>query len=336
MKKTAFLFALLFLLTGCAKEPDDRLQTASPSVSVSAEAYFQIHASSVRLYATEKGFLVLSPGERESVCSWFSPEEKKLAENVFTCPGLCDSLLVCETEPGKAVVAANSSVFYTAFEENAAVEYALGEGVFAAGALYRRSAFLCRKSDLLLLVPLDLSETFVLQDVRNLPDFAALLFTSPDGKSVWYATGEKGAYTGVAGFQYGSTALLQGQKIAFFDWKTYGKTDLVLAKNEEKGTDFIVFSPENGEVLTVFYPKTSADFAVCREKSLLAVSAAGENRIDFYSLDSGEAIASLELAENCRAASLAFSESGDTLAFALQKEGESDVVLSGAAIGFAG
>lgn len=278
-----------------------------------------------------RGYLYLHPKENGGFTGGFvSPERSLSCEAMLESDAPLSSVSVWENGKDRAHILTDRELFLALPAENASHRTALDEGVVTAGALsVDPLSFLAPTEDLILLHPVDFSETYVLAQTSLLPDFACLLTASHDGKRIWYAKGRQGAYTGLAFFEYGSNLPLGNETVPFDAFLPVGQGKLLLTRKMDGGTLYTYRDLETGTVRTYF---TETQFhgcaASCDGRVLALVRNVGEgSEVAVVDLVSGKLLCTCPISYGYTSPSIALSADGAEALLAIGK-GEDELLAT--------
>ena len=323
MKKVLFLaLALAALLSGCgAKKAGESEQTEQATRALEVSPLLRAVSSeegATVLLPCKKGVIALWEWEEGFTGSYVSDADSALTEGLVSGTVSPAEANLLETQTGKAILAADSAVWYILLDGSGTEEKALPEGIRFTGVLYGQNGLICEKDSLLVLVPPDLGTPLVLTDTASLPEYGRVLAASPDGKQIWYA---KKDGTGLASFRPGGTQ--QEDEIALrFDRilpLSHGK--VLLAVEGEGETTFVELSLEtkNTRVLTV--PGDVYDrIALSPDGTRIALWAKAWNELRLLDFSTGSVIGSKDTSDLGDVSALGYGGDGALYA-SFRKEG---------------
>lgn len=328
MKKISFFLAICLLFSlflSCEKEPEKEALT-DPFTPLFRFAVEEKKSGGTRLFYLKEsdGFFYLHPQKGGGFAGGFvSPNRSLSSEKILSAEGEIDSVLVWEKEPDKAYVLADSGLYFTLLKENGSQRIESEEEISLQNAFaFNSLSFLVQKENLLLLCPVDLSESYVLANTALLPDFAAVLATSKNEKTVFYAREKDGQYIGTASFEYGKNEAQNKEDFEFDSFLRVGKNAVLFTSlPEDGGAVFRYRNLETGEN-RVLIADTVFDGVICDENGLIfcgvkADSSGGE--VFIFDLKSGEELGRYPIQFGIPAKSLAVSADAKTLLLSVGK-----------------
>ncbi len=326
MKKLKWLILLMIcfgLLSGCSGE--------KAPVSVGSEAFTPLFRFTVsqgkgqetQLYSLPRsqGFLYLHPAAEGGFKGGFvSPERSISSESLLEGKGELSFFRAMESDVDRAMFLSGDGLTHALLKENGAKTTAFPEGTdFSGGLFYDSLSVIGKKDSLLLLFPVDFSETYVLADTKLLPDFDSLLAVTHNGKRIWYTTKDAhGKGSGIAFFEYGSTTPLGAEKCPFDKALAIGNTGVLFTRTLEDGGALYLFRDlETGKAASLTTEKP-LDGVICDPEGKVLCGTMAKDvggTVEVFHLEKGEKVASYTISQGTPCPSLAVDEKGETLLF---------------------
>lgn len=313
---------LLFSLPSCQKD-------GSEGGEMSFQPLFQFRipegrGDEIRILScpASRGFFYLHPTDGGFVGGFVSPERSVSAESVLQGEGKVLSPALFEKKEDLAFVLAGDRL-YTALFSGSAQSTALPDGFDPESALfYDALSVMSVKGDLILMHPVDFSETYVLAKNTLLPDFHRLLGVSHNGKRIWYSKGEEGNFQGIGFFEYGSNLPLGEEKFSFDSVQAVGQSALLFTRSLNGDTLYTYRDLNSDTVRTLTVDQPFDGVTVTRDgKTLAGIRKTQEGgTVEIYDLTRKALLASHPIADQTPSPALALSEDGKTLLFSLSRE----------------
>lgn len=317
------LLALLLLFTGsaCKKETKESESEAFSPLFRFTVAEGQSHKTRLFYLSQSRGYLYLHPSEDGGFTGGFvSPDRSLSCEAMLKSDAPLSSVLVWENGKDRAHILTEKEFFLILPAENAAKSTPLPHGVGIENALSCDPlSFIEEKDGLLLLHPVDFSQTYVLAEKARLPDFAALMTASHEGKRIWYAKGEEGAFSGIAFFEYGNNLPLGGEAFPFDSFSILGEGKVLFARETDGDTLYTYRDLESGLVRNYLATEEHEGAACSADGSVLCLSQRkGEgSRVLVIDLEKGGKKGELSFSYGHVAPSMALNTDGKELLLAL-------------------
>ena len=233
---------LLLTLSSCAEKTDaPATLTAKPLFRLTLP---QGAGEKMRtwFFPQSSGFLYLHPTEDGFSGGFVSPLRSISSEAIIDGTGDLKDVVAWETASDRAIIASPDFLAPTLLNEGSSSVSELPER-FGVEEVYPFDAtsFLAKHGSLLLKIPANLEDAFVLADTGALPDFVKPVAISDGGKKIYYATGKDGAFDGIAFFEYGKNLPLGTQSFSFDAVQTL-PGGAILMQND---TSFTFLDPES-------------------------------------------------------------------------------------------
>ncbi len=325
MKKVFLaLFALLCLvLSACAapNPPATREQTGfSPLFRFQVPEETQNQTQMFALPRSQ-GFFYLHAGAQGGFTGGFvSPSRSLSSEKILEGSGKIDGIRVLETTEDRALIWTGDGIFASHLSAGGSQRFALPEDLTVLDArFYDDLSLMAETPDWILLLPLDFSQKFVLAKKDLLPDFAGLITAHSASGRIWYATGEPGAYTGLAFFEYGKGLPLGREAFAFQSFVPVSPTAVLFTTKTSQGVSYTYRDFASGHVASITVPQAFEGVSCNAGGTVLCGSRAmGDGgQIEIYDLSRGEKKGVYESAYGIPCPGFALDETGETLFFAV-------------------
>ncbi len=275
-----------------------------------------------------EGVLYLHPSDVGTTGGFVSASRSASAEAILSEESAVSRIRLIEKQRDLAFVLTDTALHSVSLL-SASVKTALPERFSAEDALFFDSLSLMTVSDgLVLLYPIDFSETFVLADTARLPDFASLLAVSEHGKRIWYAKGSKGAYTGLAFFEYGSNLPLGGESFSFTSFTNLGGGAVLFTRALPDGGALYTYRNFSTGVIRSLSSDTLFDAVTVDPAGTVLCGLSlggGTPSLRSFSLTDARALGTHEILYGSPAPSLALSSDARTLTLAVSNG--SDLIL---------
>lgn len=338
MKKAFFLVLLLLttlLPAGCSEAAENGKAAAelefSPLLRIAVE---DGAAKDTRLFYLPQsvGLLYVHPDGDGFSAGFVSPHRSISAERVLRGEGDIASVSVREEAKDRVFVLTEKGV-YTLFLDAATPDSAFTPYPEKAAAedhlFFDELTVLADAEELLLLLPVNMSETYVLAQKALLPDFASVLTVSDNGKKIWYTRAADGAYTGIGFFEYGKNTPLGNENFSFDEALPLADGKVLFTRGlEDGGTLYLYRDLDGGTAASVTVDTRYDSVTATPDGKLLAAVKCSDTHgtVDLFRLESGEKIGSLEISFGVPAPALALSEDGGKLFLAV---GSSEEMILG-------
>lgn len=330
MKKIFSLCLVVFLMLSLAACGDGEAVTGESGPSAAAEPLFRMalpegggDALEAVYLPLSDGFLYVHPSDQGFSAGFVSPTRSVSAERILTAAGAPASVRVMETERDRALLFTETEAYLLFLKEGSATKLERPEADLTDGVIHPALSMIGERGSLLVLLPADLKETLVLADTAELPDFSRVLGVSKDGRRIWYATEQDGAFTGMAYFEYGKTQPERTVPFVYDRVTPLGGTAFLFESRPDDGSAVYLYrDPEEG-ITRSFSAKTPFDdVAVSADGTLLCgTRRVGEGgTVTVYSMETGAELTRFDSDYGHPAASPAFSADGTTLFFAVTKD----------------
>lgn len=292
MKKISFFLAICLsfsLFLSCEKKPV-KSESADPFTPLFRFAVEEGKSGETRLFYLKEsdGFFYVHPQKEGGITGGFvSPSRSLSGEKIFSAEGELDSVLVWETEQDHAYVLADSGLYLTLLKEGGSQKIESEKPIpLQNAALFDSLSYLAQKDGLLLLEPVDLSQSYVLANTALLPDFACVLATSKNGKTIFYARESEGQFLGTASFEYGKNEPQNEENFEFDSFLRAGKNAVLFTTLlEDGGALYRYRNLETGENKVVI-SDTAFDGVCCNENgTVLCGVKAGESGGEVIAFD---------------------------------------------------
>lgn len=306
MKKALFLVLSLSLLlfpAACGEESEISINETlelSPLIQLSVE---EGASDGARLFYLEKsvGVLYLHPDEGGFNVGFVSSHRSISAEQILHGEGAVSAVSVREEAKDRIFISVEKGVYtlimdgntadssFTPYPEKAAAER---YGFFDDLTVYAEA------KELLLLLPVNMSETYVLANRELLIDFASVLTVSDNGKKIWYTRSENGEYTGIAFFEYGKNTTLGNENFGFDSARAVGDGKVLFTRKTEDGACLYLYRDlENATAFSVMSETLYDEVSITPDGSLLVGVKAkdGKGVVDIFQTESGKKTGSLPI-----------------------------------------
>ena len=337
MKKIlSLLLALLCLLplASCSEDEETKKESKELFTPLFRFTVSEGTSEETKLFYLEKsdGFLYLHKKEGGGFTAGFvSPSRSISVENLASGSGDIHHVTVWEKEKDRAYILSGRELILAVIDENLSHNTTVPEIVFTQGNLpFDSLSFFSESEELVLLHPVDFSQTYVLCNKTALPNFAGLLSLSDNGKKVWYTRkDESGAFIGIAFFEYGKNTPLGSLDFAFDSFQKVGGDAVLFTEKGEKETTYRYLDLASGEE-KIFQTNKTFDAAVCDEKGTLLCGTRKEGvggEIFVIDLDTGKEKGSYTIDYGTPAHSLAVDKKASTLLVAFG-EGKDQILAT--------
>ncbi len=332
MKKAIFLVLLLLVSLmpiGCGEEDQNEKTKELEFTPLLQIATDEGAAKNARLFYLEQslGVLYIHPDGEGFSAGFVSPHRSISAERILKGEGNIKNISVCEeakdrifvlTEKGAYTlildgVTADSS--FTPYPEKAAAE---------SYGFFDELTVCAEAEELLLLVPVNMSEIYVLAQKKLLPDFDFVLSVSDQGKKIWYTRSADGENLGIAFFEYGKNTPLGNENFGFDSAKAVGEGKILFTRKlEDGGCLYLYRDLEGGTAASVTAEFCYDEITATADGSVFAGVKAedGKGYVDIFDGKSGKKEATLPLEFGTPVATLALQSDGGKL-FLLVGSGE--------------
>jgi len=327
--KKAICFVLLLVLTlmpvGCGEETNGEKNTELEFTPLLRIATEEGAAKETRLFYLKEsvGFFYVHPDEGGFSAGFVSPHRSISAERILKGEGSVKTLSVREeakdrifvlTEKGAYTLVLDGATADSSFApyppKAAAEEY----GFFDDLTVYAEA------EELLLLVPVNMSETYVLAQKNLLPDFSSVLTVSDNGKKIWYTRAKDGENLGIAFFEYGKNTPLGNENFIFDSAEALGDGKVLFTRSLESGGAFYLYRDLESGLATNVTADTVYDRVTATPdgKLLAGVKAEdGKGTVDIFDLEKGEKKGTLSIPFGTPTTAIAFSSDGGKLSLAV-------------------
>ncbi|MBR7165423.1 MAG: hypothetical protein IKD18_04000 [Clostridia bacterium] len=277
------------------------------------------------------GFFYLHPNPDGAFTGGFVSPKRSVAAEGFVTLENADFCAVSETERDRATLVSPDGITHLLLKEGGAETKPFGDtkADFSQGLFFDDFTLLGAADHLLVLCPVDLSQTYVLADTTRLPDFAAPLAVTHTKTRIWYARGAAGDYTGIAFFEYGKNVPLGSENFPFHAFQPIGNNAVLFTRNlPDGGAMYLYRNLETDDVATLTVDKPFHAVTCDPAGTTLCGTLAGSDHgsVEIYDLKSGKKRGTYSSGAGVPADSLAISPDGKTLLFSMSMGG--DAVLA--------
>lgn len=323
MKKAIFLVLLLVLSlmpTGCGEE-DPSEKTAelefSPLLRIATE---EGAAKETRLFYLKEsvGFFYVHPDGDGFSAGFVSPHRSISAERILSGEGSVETLSVREEAKDRIFVLTDAGA-YTLVLDGATADSSFAPYPQKAAAeeygFFDSLTVFAEAEELILLVPVNMAETYVLAQKSLLPDFSDVLTVSDNGKKIWYTRAENGENLGIAFFEYGKNTPLGNENFAFDSACALADGKVLFTRALADGGCLYLYRDLEGGVAASVTSDTVYDRVTATPdgKLFAGVKAEeGKGFVDIFDLESGKKKATLPIPFGTPDA-IAFSADGGKL-----------------------
>ncbi len=335
MKKAIFLVLLLVLSLmpmGCGEESGSG-KTAelefSPLLRIATE---ESAAKDTRLFYLKEsvGFFYVHPDGDGFSAGFVSPHRSISAERILQGEGSVETLSVREEAKDRIFVLTDAGAYtmvldgatadssFTPYPPKAAAEE---YGFFDSLTVFAEA------EELLLLVPVNMSEIYVLAQKALLTDFDSVLTVSDNGKKIWYTRAENGENAGIAFFEYGKNTPLGSENFGFDSARAVGDGKVIFTRAlDDGGCLYLYRDLESAAAASVTSEVVYDEVCATPDGKLLAgmKRESGKGYVDIFDLQSGKKKATLPVPFGTPAA-IALSSDGGKLSLAV--EGGEEMIL---------
>lgn len=328
MKKTAIFVLLLLvsiLVSGCGEEPSRETHTELEFTPLLRIATEDGAAKETRIFYLEEsmGFFYVHPDGDGFSAGFVSPHRSISAERILQGEGKVGTLSVREEAKDRIFVLTDRGAYtlildgatadstFSPYPEKAAAET---YGFFDDLTIYAEA------EELLLLVPVNMSETYVLAKKSLLPDFGKILTVSDNGKKIWYTRAQNGENCGIAFFEYGKNTPLGNENLMFDSARALSDGKVLFTRALADGGCFYLYRDlESGAVGSVTSDVVYDEVTATPDGKLLAGVKIEEGKgfADVFDLESGKKKATLPIEFGTPTAALTLSFDGGKLALAV-------------------
>lgn len=320
-----FVFLFAFSLFSCSEKEEEKggaqKDEVTPIFTLSAARGKE---QDTAIFALSDGFVYFAETDDGFHGGFADPSHSVLCDNILSEAGRVpfDSIRVYETEKKRAVITTEKALYLALLDENSSERFSIPEGTALENALFYDScAFIHADAarGLILLTPMDFSESYVLCPISALPDFSRLLALDRDEKKIFYALENEEGFYGISSFDYGASAPNEQVSLPFDSVISIGGGKLLFEKKDAEG----------GAVYTIFDTASSkmTSFTATTAFSAFTASPDGEKFIGLLKDEAGEALHIIKPSSGTRmkkvslgtrtAGALAVSGDGETLYFSL-------------------
>lgn len=326
MKKRFFclcLSCILFLLCACA--PAEKTQ--NPSEDFTPLFRFKVSqdcANKTLLFSLplSDGFFYFHTTEDDSVLGGFVSSKRSISsESVLKTSSDLSFVRLRETKRDQATILAPSGVSFALLKENGSQTTPLPEGIHFENALFFDDlTLLAETDDLLILCPVDFSQTYVLAQKVRLQDFAKPLAVTHEKSRIWYATKDaSGAFDGIAFFEYGKNTPLGRENFFFDSVQPIGNSAVLFTRLlDDKGAVYLFRDLESGSVASLAVDEAFSAVTCDPDAKVLCGVGKGEdsNTVFVYDFQKGKLSTAYETAGDV-SQSLAVSSDATELLFSV-------------------
>jgi len=327
MKKLfPFLSLLLSLLLfcSCAGESVSKTGAAEDFTPLFRFQLQEGAADRTKLFylSASRGFLYLHTTENGVTGGFVSPERSISAEKVFSEEAAATITAIAESEKDRAMILTQNSLSYALLSENGATKLDLPAGIdFTSAVFYDSLSVLAEKDGLILLLPVDFSETYVLAKKDLFPDFDRLCCTADHGKKIYYVRKTSAdSYSGVGFFEYGKNVPLGKLDFTFHEFLPLGGGAVLFTTHlSEESTLYTYRNFETGDVFTLPVAERFDRVIATRDGAVFcgAKATVSGGEIEIFDLKNGEKKGNFSLSFGSPSGSLAIDDEGRTLLVAL-------------------
>ena len=333
MKKRLFCLCLAlmmsFLLPACGGEEPE---TTEGEVFVPLLRFVVEEGSegSVRLFSCPEsdGFFYLHPAPEGGFSGGFLSTSRSISsESVVKETATLSFAAMRENGVDRATMVSDAGITNLLLKQNVSETRPMPEGIDLSGGLYYDELTLLGETEeLLVLCPVDLSETYVLAEKKKLAEFAEPLLVAGDAERVYYALkGEGAAFGGIAYFEPGKDDPRGVEHFPFDSFQRIGTDGALFCRALEDGGMLYLYRNFAKGAGGSFVADRPFDGVTCSEDGTVLVGAYsgdGEGTVVVCDLASGKERGRYvsELGAPCP--SMALSPDGKTLLLALVAGGE--------------
>ena len=322
MKKTLLRLTAIFLmlsLFSCAKE-EEAVQNAEVFTPLFRFSVSEGGAERTRLFSLpeSEGFFYLHPASEGGYSGGFvSPSRSVSSESVIRTETELSFAVAGEKKRDQMTLLTSDGLYHTLLKENGAEKTLLPEGIDFSDSLFFDSlTLLGRKDDLLVLCPVDFSETFVLADTKRLHSFSSPLAVTHDKNRIWYTLSEEeGVYSGIAFFEYGKNTPMGTENFSFHSYSLIGSRGVLFTRLLDDGGALYLFRDLETDAVRSVTVQKALTAMTCDEEGNVFCGTDGTTVFCFDG-ESGKETGNYEVASGTIAPSLALDAKGETLLFA--------------------
>ena len=332
MKKRILSLALVFLtllFSSCNKEKEK--ETGDPFTPLLRFVVEEGSENQLRLFTMpeSRGYFYLHPSAQGGFSGGFVSLARSISsESVVNETVPLDFAFMREAGEDRATLISSAGISNLLLKENFSETMPLPEGIsLKDGIYYDELTLIGETEELLLLCPVDLSQTYVLAKKADLPSFARPLLVTHEGERIWYALKgeEEGSYGGFAYFEKGKKEALGVEKFPFDDFVPVGNTGVIFIRHLEDGGALYLFRSLGRSVGGSFTADEPFDAVACDEAGKVLVgiySGDGEGSVVICDLATGKEKSRYVPPEASPAPVIAVSRDGTEALIALSGGGE--------------
>lgn len=337
MKKRILAFCLslvcLLSLAACGKEDEEKGGKSGAFNPLFRFVVAEGRGRETRLFSLpdSDGFFYLLPNVDGTFSGGFASPKRSVAAEGFVTLEKADFCAISESAPDRATLVSPDGITHLLLKEGGAETHAFGDvkADFSHGVFFDELTLLGMTDSLLVLCPVDLSQTYVLAQTERLPDFAAPLAVTHAKTRIWYARGTEGDYSGISFFEYGKNVPLGSESFPFHDYEAIGQNAILFTRNlSDGGAMYLYRNLETDRVfsLTVDQPFNAVTCDPAGTTLCGTLAGASDGSVEIYDLKSGKKRGSYSSGSGVPADSLAISADAETLLFSMSMGG--DAVLA--------
>lgn len=328
MKKAICLVLILLISLmpiGCGEETNSEKNTELEFTPLLRIATADGAAEETRIFYLKEsiGFFYVHPDEGGFSAGFVSPHRSISAERILQGEGSVQTLSVREeakdrifvlTEKGAYTLVldgATADSSFLPYPQKAAAE---SYGFFDDLTVYAEA------EELVLLLPVNMSEIYVLAQKDRLPDFSSVLAVSDNGKKIWYTRAKDGENLGIAFFEYGENTPLGNENFSFDSAELLCDGKVLFTRLlEDGGALYLYRDLESGVAASVTSDAVYDRVTATPDGKLLAGVKAedGKGLVDIFDPESGKKKATLPIPFGTPTTAIAFSSDGGKLSLAV-------------------
>ena len=317
------LFAVLISFASCAEETVEKVKSDDTFNPLFGFTIGEGKASETRLFYMPEsdGYVYLLPNEEGGIsCGFVSPSRSISSEALFKSEASLSSVCVWENGKDAAYVLTEKELYTLLLAEGGVHKTALPEGFVLNNPMELGGiSFINEKEGLLLIHPVDFSETYVLAQTAALADYAEPLLATDEGKKIWYARGSENGYKGLGYFEYGKNEPLGTEDFTFDAYTPVSENAVLFTRKTENGALYLYRNFKTGEIRSMVSSTVFEGVTCDPAGRILCGSVSSESGAKIYVMEiaSGEESGVYPLEYGTLSPSLAISKDASTLLIAI-------------------